>query len=281
MAMGRVPVQTGRSKPTDALFGFQLNLTDPALRCVSSLMVDSASLQRSYYQATAAQYDEMHGGDPAHNFALSFLTSTIDHIQARSVLDVGSGTGRVLAALKKARPQVQVTGVEPSKELRELGYSKGVPRSDLVEGDAHSLGYQDGSFDIVCAFGVMHHLAYPNNATREMLRVARRAIFISDHNDYGRGSAVTTALKQIARGAGLWNAYRFLITRGKGYRITDDDGLWYPYSIFDTHEVIRKYCSDVHFLNTLDSGPNLYRRASHVAMFGILRQSELSRFSSK
>src|SRR5689334_19900148 len=119
-------------------------------------MADSASLQLSYYQATAALYDEMHGGDPAHNFALSFLTSTIDHIEARSVLDVGSGTGRVLTALQKARPHVQVNGIEPSKELRELGYSKNVPRSDLIEGDAHSLQYQDDSFDIVCAFGVMH-----------------------------------------------------------------------------------------------------------------------------
>jgi ubiquinone/menaquinone biosynthesis C-methylase UbiE len=233
-------------------------------------MVDTASLQRSYYRTTAAQYDGMHGGDAAHNFALSFLTSVIDYLQVQSVLDVGAGTGRVWTALQKARPQIRVVGIEPVSEFRDLGYSKGVPRSDLIDGDAYSLPFENDSFDVVCAFGVMHHLADPSKAAAEMGRVARRAIFISDHNDYGRGSAMTTTLKQIAQEVGLWNLYRFLITRGKGYRISEDDGLWYPYSIFDTYKAILPYCSNVHFLNTLTSGPNLYRRASHVAMLGIL-----------
>jgi SAM-dependent methyltransferase len=234
-------------------------------------MADTASLQRAYYRTTAAQYDEMHGGDAAHSFALSFLASVVDHFQVQSVLDVGAGTGRVGAFLQGARPQTHVIGVEPVSELRERGYKKGVPPSNLIDGVANALPFESASFDLVCAFGVMHHLADPAAAALEMVRVARRAIFISDHNDYGRGNAVTTRLKQAAKEAGLWGLYRFLITRGKGYRITEDDGLWYPYSIIDTSEVIRPHCSNVHFLNTLGSGPNLYRRASHIAMLGILR----------
>jgi SAM-dependent methyltransferase len=234
-------------------------------------MPEPTVLQRSYYEATASKYDALHDKDPAHTFALAFLVSMIDHYQIRSLLDVGAGTGRVGLFLQAARPQISVIGIEPISALRESGHSKGASRSSLIEGNAHAIPFQDKSFDMVCAFGVMHHLADPTQATIEMLRVARLAIFISDHNDYGRGTASTTLLKQTAKAVGLWSLYKFLITRGRGYRITDDDGLWYPYSIFDTYKVIRPHCASIHFLNTLNSEPNLYRKASHVAMIGRLR----------
>jgi ubiquinone/menaquinone biosynthesis C-methylase UbiE len=127
-------------------------------------MNDLASLQRSYYRATAAQYDEMHGEDPAHTFALSFLTSVVDHLQAHSILDVGVGTGRVRAFLAEKRPETNVIGIEPVLELRERGYEKGVPRSSLIEGLADALPSESKSFDLVCAFGVMHNLVDPSKA---------------------------------------------------------------------------------------------------------------------
>lgn len=235
-------------------------------------MDTATSLQRSYYQASASSYDGMHGGDAAHNFALSFLSSVIDHLAIGSVLDVGAGTGRVWTALNISRPKTRVVGIEPVAELRERGHLKGVPQPDLIEGDAGAIPFADKSFDLTCAFGVMHHLSDPEKAALEMVRTTRRAIFISDHNDLGRGSTLTKGLKQFAKGAGLWGVYTYLITRGKGYRITEDDGLWYPYSIFDTYRILSPYCSAIHFINTLPCGPNLYREASHVAMLGILKE---------
>lgn len=226
-----------------------------------------AELQRSYYARTANQYDAMQGGDAYHNFALQFLMSTMDGLGAKSLLDVGSGTGRVLSALSD-RPDIKSAGIEPVAELREAGHRKGI--INLIDGSAYHLPFEDSSFDVVCAFGVMHHLAEPDRAAMEMLRVARLAIFISDHNDWGRGSRLTAALKHAARDFGLWWLYRLLITRGKGYRITDDDGLWYPYSIFETYKVMKPHCSKIHLLGTSDAGPNLYRSASHVAMLAIL-----------
>lgn len=162
---------------------------------------------------------------------------------------------------------------ELASELNDLQYLSEL-RLHRGYGDAHALPFSDNSFDVVCAFGVMHHLADPRKAVFEMLRVARRAVFISDHNDYGRGSIMTRALKQFAKGVGLWNVYKLIVTRGRGYRITDDDGLWYPYSIFDTYESIQPYCSQLHFLNTASAGPNLYRSASHVALLGIMSDQE-------
>jgi ubiquinone/menaquinone biosynthesis C-methylase UbiE len=229
--------------------------------------MDATARQRDYYQQTAADYDAMHLGDAAHTLALQFLASTLDSLGVQSVLDVGAGTGRVLSALAD-RPQLKVVGVEPVAELREVGRKKGIPATSLIDGDVYRLPFADNSFDVVCAFGVMHHLADPDRGALEMVRVARRAIFISDHNDPGRGTAATKAVKRLIKAARLWGLFKSAVTRGRGYRITDDDGVWYPYSILDTHKTLSAHCSRVHFLGSLPSGPNLYG-ASHIAMLGL------------
>jgi ubiquinone/menaquinone biosynthesis C-methylase UbiE len=236
--------------------------------------MDAVAQQRKYYRQTANQYDSMHIGDPEHEFALAAMVGWLQHFDIRSVLDVGSGTGRALAAIKRSASLVSVIGIEPSDELRAIGYRKGLSESELIDGDAQALPFPDNSFDLVCAFGVMHHVPNPDKAAREMVRVARRAVLISDHNDPGRGTPRTKLLKQIIKSAGVWGLYKLAITRGKGYRITDDDGLWYPYSVLDTCKTMALLCPEIHFLGTKPSGPNLFS-ASHVAIMGLKRQSDL------
>ena len=81
-------------------------------------------------------------------------------------------------------------GAEPSSELRNLAYEKGLSRDELTDGDAHNLAYQNGAFDLVCEFSILHHLPSPSNAIHEMLRVARKAIFISDANVFGVAGSI-------------------------------------------------------------------------------------------
>ncbi len=231
--------------------------------------MDQEAIQREYYRSTASKYDQMHLGDPEHEFALAVMVGLIRHFQIGSVLDVGSGTGRAILAVKNEHPDVKALGIEPSDGLRNIGHGKGLDKTDLIDGNAQSIAFADKSFDLVCAFGVMHHVPNPDLAVKEMARVARRAVFISDHNDPGRGSAATKMIKRAIKTAGLWNLYKLAITRGNGYRITEDDGLWYPYSILDTYKTIRPFCTKVQFFGTLPSKPNLYG-ASHIAMLGTL-----------
>lgn len=148
----------------------------------------ATDLQRAYYAATAGQYDAMHvRDDDEHGFALAFLIGCLGHFGFGSVLDLGSGTGRALVKIKAACPTVRAVGVEPSAELRTAGHAKGLSATDLIDGDAQDLAFQDGSFDVVCEFGALHHMPDPGRAVSEMLRVARRAIFISDVNNFGQG----------------------------------------------------------------------------------------------
>jgi ubiquinone/menaquinone biosynthesis C-methylase UbiE len=231
---------------------------------------DEIAIQRGYYAATAHKYDEMHLGEyDEHGFALAYMLAATEHLGIRSILDVGSGTGRVVIRVKEKLPTVRVVGVEPSAELREIGYRKGLSSAELVAGDAMALGFDDGSFDLVCEFAALHHIPRPAVAVSEMLRVARKAIFISDDNNFGQGGRLSRLLKQAINSCGLWPLADRIKTKGKGYSISEGDGLAYSYSVFNNHRQIAAACRSVHMLNTANAGPNLYRTASHVALLGI------------
>src|SRR5271156_5254098 len=135
---------------------------------------DEIEKQRQYYAETAVQYEAMHVGEKdEHSFALSFLAGLLDYLEVKSVLDVGSGTGRAIQYLKRRRPDVRVVGIEPVKELRDIGHSQGLSKDELIDGDATRLPFETGEFDLVCEFAVLHHLRKPELAVAEMLRVAK------------------------------------------------------------------------------------------------------------
>lgn len=231
---------------------------------------EEVQIQQRYYAETAARYDAMHiDQHDEHFFALSFLVGAIDYLDIRSVLDIGSGTGRALQHLKRLRPELKIVGVEPVEALREIGYSKGLAKTELVDGDATSLSFANNEFDLVCEFGVLHHIRHPDQAVAEMLRVSRKAIFISDANNFGQGSAVMRSAKQLINALGLWKLADLIKTKGKGYSITEGDGLAYSYSVFTNYQQIRKQCRNVHLLNTKDGFIDPYKTASHVALLGV------------
>ena len=227
-------------------------------------------IQREYYTETAKAYSNMHlNVDDEHYFALRFMEAIIDFYRITSILDVGAGTGRVADYLKIVKPNVRVISIEPVLALREEGYKLGLTREELIDGDATALNFKDGEFDLVCEFGVLHHIPKPNLAVNEMLRVSKKAIFISDSNNFGQGSYLSRTIKQIANLIGVWPLLDFIKTKGKGYTISEGDGLGYSYSVFNNYGTIKSACEKVHILNTGNSGKNPYKTASHIALLGI------------
>lgn len=231
---------------------------------------EAAAYQRRYYEDTANRYDAMHVQDrDEHGFALGVMVGLLDFLDAGLVLDVGSGTGRVPLRVKAARPGIHVCGVEPVEALRKMGHAKGLSADELQHGDALNLPFADNAFDLVCEYGVLHHVAEPRRVVSEILWVARKAVFISDSNNFGQGSAPMRWLKQSAHHTGLWPLLNWVKTGGKGYSISEGDGLAYSYSVFSDYEMIRRHCASVHLINTLPAGINPYRSSPHVALLGI------------
>ncbi|MGE0093173.1 MAG: class I SAM-dependent methyltransferase [Alphaproteobacteria bacterium] len=230
---------------------------------------DEVSIQRAYYKDTAESYDAGHVNEKdEHYLGLRFLEAAIDYYGIASVLDVGAGTGRVARYLKPKHPALKILSVEPVKELREVGHAKGLSEAELIAGDATKLQFADGAFDLVCEVGILHHVRDPSAVIAEMLRVAKVGIFISDSNNFGQGSFLLRTVKQLLYNLGLWKVADWIKTLGKGYQITEGDGLAYSYSVFKNYAQIARVCH-THILNTAPAGINPYRTAPVVALLGI------------
>ena len=233
-------------------------------------MSSEVDIQRQYYAETAHRYDELHLLEKdEHYFALAFLAAMIEFHNIQSILDIGAGTGRTLLYLKQHCPRLRVVGIEPVEALRKIAYEQGLSQSEMIDGDALRLSYTAGEFDLVCEFGVLHHIRRPELAVAEMLRVAGKAIFISDSNNFGQGSFAARAIKQGINALGLWPVADWFKTRGKGYTISEEDGLAYSYSVFNNFKQIEHVCKSVHILNTRGGRINPYRTADHIALLGI------------
>ena len=223
--------------------------------------------QRKYYTQTADKYDVHIDGDEEHNFSLAWLSGLIEYTGAKSLIDVGSGTGRALVALKARHPNLRILGVEPVIALRKKALEKGLTEQEIVGGDALSLKYATDSFDLACEFGVLHHIRQDHLAVREMARVARLGVFISDSNNFGQGSPLARVIKQSLHLLKLWDLAYFIKTFGRGYSESESDGVFYSYSAFDSARILKEKFPLQHYLNTQRSAPSLYRSAPSVAIY--------------
>lgn len=217
-----------------------MNLVPPSQQAVE--------LQRRYYTETAQSYETMHAHEGATDPSmLRYVTALLGTAGGvNSILEVGTANGRGLRALKSAFPQALVCGVEPVGALLaqagKLGYRE---ETSLVQATGETLPFADSSFDVVCEFGILHHVHEPSLVVKEMLRVARKAVLIADSNRFGQGSLLARLLKLTLYKAGLWNAFVFLRTGGKKYMITEGDGLAYSYSVYDSYDLIAQWANRV------------------------------------
>ena len=233
--------------------------------------MNETDIQREYYARTAKSYDQAHlnPDEPEHDIALGMLRGLAGFHGFQSFLDVGCGTGRAMAALRAEFPSAKIEGIEPVEQLREVAYSKGISRETLRAGDATCLQEGDGSFDCVTAFGILHHIRKPRKAIIEMLRVARRAVFLSDLNNFGCGSWTQRTISQSLNALGLWKTFQFAVTKGKGYKISEGDGLHYSYSLYNDLPFLETRCREMYLMNTRGRGTQPYRHCSHVAILAL------------
>jgi ubiquinone/menaquinone biosynthesis C-methylase UbiE len=205
--------------------------------------------QEGYYTKTAALYESMHvkPGDE-HFIALEYAAALLHVVRAKSVLDVGSGTGRVSRFLGQRRPDLRVEGVEPVGALREQAQALGTM---LHDASGEDLPFHDDSFDVVMSFGLLHHVPDPAPVVAEMTRVARLGVMVSDANRFGQGSIASGMLKLAIHRAGLWPVFERLRTRGRGYMESAGDGIHYSYSIFDSMPQLRAWADRVFIVPTM------------------------------
>ena len=90
---------------------------------------------------------------------------------ARSLFEVGCGTGFVLAGLRRAFPDLRLTGGEVSLAGLEVAKRR-VHDIDFFQLDARRLPFE-AEFDVVGAFDLLEHVAEDEAAIAELTRAAR------------------------------------------------------------------------------------------------------------
>ena len=90
------------------------------------------------------------------------------------VLDVGTGTGSVAAAVEASMPASEIVGVDPSEGFIVYAQKNAKSaRAHFEVGDAQALKFKDASFDSTLALLVMNFVPDHNKAIAEMRRVTR------------------------------------------------------------------------------------------------------------
>ncbi|MDB6138343.1 MAG: methyltransferase type 11 [Verrucomicrobiaceae bacterium] len=229
--------------------------------------------KKDYYDNFAPQFDAHNiNADDEHYLALAALEGLIDYLGIGSALDVGSGTGRALLYLGEKKPSLRVHGIEPSDGMRARAVEKGVPLSILTAGGGTDLPFKDGEFDLVMSYGVLHHIREADKAVAEMMRVAKKAVFISDANYMGQGPMPARLLKWGLTKLGLWQAAYKVYTGGKGYWTSPHDGLAYSFSVHNYRKLLMTRCDRIHYLSTMSSTPNLTLGCSHLAILALKKE---------
>jgi SAM-dependent methyltransferase len=221
-------------------------------------------LQYEFYTATSATYDEKYvePGDE-HDVALAFISTLVEGFGYEGVLDVGAGTGRGVKHFVERHPGLDVRGVEPVEAMIERAEQRnGIAHGTIVQGRGAALPFAADSFDVAYETGVLHHVANPDVIVREMTRVARRAVFLSDANRFANGGFLHRAAKYALFRAGLWPAVYRLATRGRGYHLSlgedGDGGVVYSYSVYDSLELLGDWADRVFLVPLVPTRPGWF-----------------------
>jgi RimJ/RimL family protein N-acetyltransferase len=119
------------------------------------------------------------GFERAHRVAITGQAMRLigDHA---SILEVGCGTGRMMAAMIDADPSLlgKFSGCDISPAMLKKARDR-FPSVPFHAGDIFQLPFENGKFDVVLAFEVLSHLPSIAGPLREMARVAKKKIIFT------------------------------------------------------------------------------------------------------
>lgn len=132
-----------------------------------------AAQAMAYFAANAKDWDHIRGLHADDAAVEAALVNAVGPGQIGRLLDLGTGTGRMLELLGDRADQA--IGVDLSKEMLNVARSK-LERSQLSQvqirhGNLYQLPFSNGSFDIAVIHQVLHFLEDPADALQETVRV--------------------------------------------------------------------------------------------------------------
>ncbi len=103
------------------------------------------------------------------------IDACLDEIEARSVLDVGAGSG--LFAEEFARRGLAIAGIDANPEMVAAAKAF-LPQGDFRQAEAENLPYPDRSYDLVFLGVVLHETDDGVKALSEAWRIAKKRVAV-------------------------------------------------------------------------------------------------------
>jgi ubiquinone/menaquinone biosynthesis C-methylase UbiE/DNA-binding transcriptional ArsR family regulator len=177
-AFFRLSEQSGGAEVARALLA-RLNPADPTIARdrdrLASVRAARAAAAQTYFRAHAAEWDrirKLHVADAAVEDA---IRAALAERPFRSLLDLGTGTGRMLELFGSAIERG--LGLDLSLDMLLLARDRleraGLKHCSVRQGDIYDLPLANNSFDVVILHQVLHFLDDGARAIREAARVLR------------------------------------------------------------------------------------------------------------
>jgi len=175
------------------------------LQRLNAIKRQRAEAAGTYFRENAAQWHRIRSlyvDEREVETALAEIISTAD---PRDLLDIGTGTGRVLEVLA---PQVQnALGIDQSREMLSIARVNleraGLDNASVRLGDMYQLAVPDASFDAVVIHQVLHYADRPATAIAEAARTLRPAGILRDEHAHRRLGFSDAEVAEWCRAIGL------------------------------------------------------------------------------
>ena len=134
-----------------------------------------AAQAAGYFATHAATWDEVRVMHVAEETVEAAIREAVGDKPLGSLLDVGTGTGRMLEVLA---PQAgRALGIDQSPQMLGIARDRlsraGLRNAQLRQGDIFALPVERDAFDLVVVHQVLHYLDDPSRALREAARTLR------------------------------------------------------------------------------------------------------------
>jgi ubiquinone/menaquinone biosynthesis C-methylase UbiE len=151
-----------RLDPRDSI----LNADKARLEAVRSSRAEAA---KSYFDKHAVEWDRIRSLHASDESVESAILDVVGAGPFRSVLDLGTGTGRILTLLSSRAGRL--VGVDANHAMLAVARANlelaGLRKAELRQGDIYALPVERGAFDLVVIHQVLHFLDDPARALRE------------------------------------------------------------------------------------------------------------------
>lgn len=154
----------------------RLDPEDPLLardrQRLEALKATHAAAAQSYFAQNAATWDRLRSLHVAEAEVEAAVREAIGARPIHNLLDIGTGTGRMLALL--ADRYARAVGIDMSHDMLSVARANlaaaGIDHAHVRQGDVTALSVGTGGYDLVIIHQVLHYLDDPARAIREAAR---------------------------------------------------------------------------------------------------------------